>query len=87
MRHRDDVRDARFFKFRRGTLKRLGTVGKIRVGAGFGNIFSFVVGQTDDADLDAVKVLYDGCGAVESGQAGFFSRFAARTGKGRPFTY
>ena len=61
MRHRDDVRDARFFKFRRGTLKRLGTVGKIRVGAGFGNIFSFVVGQTDDADLDAVKVLYDGC--------------------------
>ena len=60
MRNRNDVLDARFFKFRRGTLKRLGTVGKIRVGAGFGNILSFVVGHTDDADFDAVEVFHDG---------------------------
>ena len=60
MRHCDDVRHARFFKFRRGTSKRRRTVGKSRFGASFGNVFAFIVGQTDDADLDAVKVLYDG---------------------------
>ena len=61
MRHRDDVRYARCFKFRCGTSKRRCTVGKIRFRAGFGNVFAFIVGQTDDADLDSIKVLYDGC--------------------------
>lgn len=61
MRHRDDVRDPRFFKFSRSTRKRRCTVGKSRFGTGFGNVFAFIVGQTDDADLDAVKLLYDGC--------------------------
>ena len=61
MRHCDDVRHARFFKFRRGTSKRRSSIGKIRFGTGFGNVFAFIVGQTDDADLDSIKVLYDGC--------------------------
>ena len=61
MRHCDDVRYARFFKFRCGTSKRRCTFGKIRFRASFGNVFAFIVGQTDDADLDAVKVLHDDC--------------------------
>lgn len=61
MRHCDDVCYARFFKFRCGTSKRRCTFGKIRFRTGFGNVFAFIVGQTDDADLDAVKVLHDGC--------------------------
>lgn len=61
MRHCDDVRYARFFKFRCGTSKRRRTVGKIRFRAGFGNVFAFIVDKTDDADLDAAEVLYDGC--------------------------